>query len=65
LRNDAQDIIRNLHIGLRQPFDILPVNAEQPRSDLANFFQGAFGGSYLNYQYLISATVPRYPDAHL
>lgn len=65
MRNDAQDIIRNLHIGLRQPFDILPVKAEQPRSDLANFFQGAFGGSYLNHQYLISATVPRYPDAHL
>ena len=28
-----------------------------------NFFQGAFGGSFLNHQYLISAAVPRYPDA--
>ncbi|KIH81627.1 acid phosphatase [Pseudomonas batumici] len=28
-----------------------------------NFFQGAFGGSFLNHQYLISATVPFYPDA--
>jgi acid phosphatase len=28
-----------------------------------NFFQGAFGGSFLNHQYLITATVPRYPDA--
>ena len=28
-----------------------------------NFFQGAFGGSYLNHQYLISATVPHYPNA--
>lgn len=28
-----------------------------------NFFQGAFGGSFLNHQYLISATVPRYVDA--
>lgn len=27
-----------------------------------NFFQGAFGGSYLNHQYLISAQVPFYPD---
>jgi acid phosphatase len=27
-----------------------------------NFFQGAFGGSFLNHQYLISATVPRYLD---
>ena len=27
-----------------------------------NFFQGAFGGSFLNHQYLISATPPRYPD---
>jgi acid phosphatase len=28
-----------------------------------NFFQGAFGGSFLNHQYLISAAVPRYVDA--
>ncbi len=28
-----------------------------------NFFQGAFGGSYLNHQYLISAAVPFYPSA--
>jgi len=28
-----------------------------------NFFQGAFGGSFLNHQYLISAKVPFYPDA--
>ena len=28
-----------------------------------NFFQGAFGGSFLNHQYLASASVPRYPDA--
>jgi len=28
-----------------------------------NFFQGAFGGSFLNHQYLISAAVPFYPDA--
>ncbi|CAE6931845.1 hypothetical protein R69927_07201 [Paraburkholderia domus] len=27
-----------------------------------NFFQGAFGGSFLNHQYLISATAPRYLD---
>nr|WP_175053735.1 acid phosphatase [Paraburkholderia sediminicola] len=27
-----------------------------------NFFQGAFGGSFLNHQYLISATPPRYSD---
>jgi len=27
-----------------------------------NFFQGAFGGSYLNHQYLVSAAVPFYPD---
>ncbi|KAF1054048.1 MAG: Phospholipase C 2 [Stenotrophomonas maltophilia] len=29
-----------------------------------NFFQGAFGGSFLNHQYLISATPPVYPDVH-
>lgn len=28
-----------------------------------NFFQGAFGGSFLNHQYLISAAVPVYPNA--
>jgi acid phosphatase len=28
-----------------------------------NFFQGAFGGSFLNHQYLIAATPPVYPDA--
>lgn len=28
-----------------------------------NFFMGAFGGSYLNHQFLISARVPIYPDA--
>ena len=27
-----------------------------------NFFQGAFGGSFLNHQYLISATAPYYPN---
>lgn len=27
-----------------------------------NFFMGAFGGSYLNHQYLICACVPVYPD---
>ncbi|WP_438866333.1 acid phosphatase [Pseudomonas sp. L1(2025)] len=30
-----------------------------------NFFQGAFGGSFLNHQYLISATAPFYPHAAL
>lgn len=30
-----------------------------------NFFQGAFGGSFLNHQYLISATAPFYPNAAL
>jgi len=28
-----------------------------------NFFQGAFGGSFLNHQYLICACAPEYPDA--
>jgi acid phosphatase len=28
-----------------------------------NFFMGAFGGSYLNHQYLICACAPRHPDA--
>jgi hypothetical protein len=28
-----------------------------------NFFMGAFGGSYLNHQYLICACTPRHPNA--
>ncbi|MFU2049657.1 acid phosphatase [Bordetella hinzii] len=28
-----------------------------------NFFQGAFGGSFLNHQYLVAARPPFYPDA--
>lgn len=28
-----------------------------------NFFQGAFGGSFLNHQYLVAAQPPVYPDA--
>jgi acid phosphatase len=28
-----------------------------------NFFQGTFGGSFLNHQYLVSATAPFYPNA--
>ncbi len=28
-----------------------------------NFFMGAFGGSFLNHQYLVACTPPLYPDA--
>lgn len=28
-----------------------------------NFFQGSFGGSFLNHQFLISAAAPQYPNA--
>ena len=28
-----------------------------------HFFQGAFGGSFLNHQYLICACAPQYPNA--
>jgi len=30
-----------------------------------NFFQGAFGGSFLNHQYLICACAPEYPNADM
>ncbi len=30
-----------------------------------NFFQGAFGGSFLNHQYLICACAPEYPHADI
>ncbi|MFC6377170.1 acid phosphatase [Tatumella terrea] len=29
-----------------------------------NFFQGAFGGSFLNHQYLVAARPPVYPEVH-
>ncbi|WP_038027593.1 acid phosphatase [Tatumella saanichensis] len=29
-----------------------------------NFFQGAFGGSFLNHQYLVAAQPPVYPDVY-
>ncbi|MBE1160730.1 acid phosphatase [Dyella acidiphila] len=47
----------NAHYGLR----LWDLAGEFVLCD--NFFQGAFGGSYLNHQYLISAAVPRYADA--
>src|SRR5213082_2015087 len=28
-----------------------------------NFFMGAFGGSFLNHQYLVCACAPRFPEA--
>ena len=28
-----------------------------------NFFMGAFGGSFLNHQYLVCACIPEYPNA--
>ena len=28
-----------------------------------NFFEGAFGGSFLNHQYLICACAPEFPNA--
>ncbi|QAU22786.1 acid phosphatase [Dyella sp. M7H15-1] len=47
----------NAHYGLR----LWDLASEFTLCD--NFFQGAFGSSFLNHQYLICATVPRYPDA--
>jgi acid phosphatase len=47
----------NTHYGMR----LWDLASEFTLCD--NFFQGAFGGSYLNHQYLISAAIPQYPDA--
>ena len=47
----------NAHYGLR----LWDLASEFTLCD--NFFQGAFGGSFLNHQYLISAAVPVYLDA--
>lgn len=47
----------NAHYGLR----LWDLAGEFTLCD--NFFQGAFGGSFLNHQYLVCAGVPRYPDA--
>lgn len=40
---------------------LYPIAKEYTLCD--NFFQSAFGGSYLNHVYLISAAVPKWPDA--
>ena len=45
----------------RQPQAMWKVAREYMLAD--RFFQGAFGGSYLNHQYLICACLPVYPDA--
>ena len=37
---------------------------DHPRYAIADrFFQAAFGGSFLNHQWLISARTPQWPDA--
>ena len=42
----------------------LPVAAEARSYTLADhFFHGAFGGSYFNHMYLVSATAPVFPNA--
>lgn len=42
----------------------LPMWAWAKRYTLAdNFFQGAFGGSFLNHQWLVCACTPTFPDA--
>jgi len=42
----------------------LPLWAIAQKYTLAdNFFQGAFGGSFLNHQFLVCACAPKYPDA--
>ena len=42
----------------------LPLWAVAQKYTLAdNFFQGAFGGSFLNHQFLICSCAPKYPDA--
>jgi phospholipase C len=44
--------------------DSLPLAAEARKYTLADhFFHAAFGGSFLNHIYFISATVPRFPKA--
>ena len=44
--------------------DKLPLYKIAQQFTLAdNFFMGAFGGSFLNHQYLVCACAPEYPDA--
>ena len=54
---------RRLHHGLlrRQPMKLWQWAKEFTLAD--NFFMGAFGGSYLNHQYLICACTPVFKDA--
>jgi phospholipase C len=57
--SDAGALVMGHYDGSKLP--MWPVARAFTLAD--NFFMGAFGGSFLNHQYLICACIPYYPDA--
>ena len=49
------------HYARRRQLPLWKIAQQYTLAD--NFFMGAFGGSFLNHQYLICACAPIYPNA--
>jgi phospholipase C len=62
--SDAEGLVMG-HYDTRQLpiYDYLHSAVAPPYAIADSFFQGAFGGSYLNHQWLIAAATPTWPSA--
>ncbi|MDF2640062.1 MAG: acid phosphatase [Novosphingobium lindaniclasticum] len=58
---DSGALVMGHYGDMRAQFRLWQIAREFTLCD--NFFMGAFGGSFLNHQYLIAAQPPFYPDA--
>jgi acid phosphatase len=62
--SDAVGLTQGVYDTKQLPIYAYLHGASHPKyAILDNFFQAAFGGSYLNHQYLIAAQAPTYPNA--
>jgi len=62
--SDAIGLTMGVYHTQRLPIYVYLHQADHPNyAILDNFFQAAFGGSFLNHQWLIAATTPEYPAA--
>ena len=58
---DSGGLVMGHYGDMRANFRLWQIARDYTLCD--NFFMGAFGGSYLNHQYLVAARPPYYPDA--
>ncbi|RKF18939.1 acid phosphatase [Altericroceibacterium spongiae] len=58
---DSGGLVMGHYGDMRANFRLWQIARDYTLCD--NFFMGAFGGSYLNHQYLIAARPPYYPEA--